>query len=31
LVAQPLMTEQKTPAEPVLDRNWWRGAVIYQI
>jgi alpha-glucosidase len=25
------MTEQKTPAEPVLDRDWWRGAVIYQI
>jgi alpha-glucosidase len=31
VVAQPLMTEQKTPAEPVLDLDWWRGAVIYQI
>ncbi|HZY50415.1 MAG TPA: alpha-amylase family glycosyl hydrolase, partial [Devosia sp.] len=25
------MTEQKTPPEPALDRDWWRGAVIYQI
>ncbi len=31
MVAQPLMTEQKPAGEPVLDRNWWRGAVIYQI
>jgi alpha-glucosidase len=31
LVAQPLMTEQKVPADPVLDADWWRGAVIYQI
>lgn len=31
MVAQPLMTEQKTPPEPALDRDWWRGAVIYQI
>ena len=25
------MTEQKPAGEPVLDRDWWRGAVIYQI
>ncbi|MEO7224207.1 MAG: alpha-amylase family glycosyl hydrolase, partial [Devosia sp.] len=25
------MTEQKAPADEVLDRDWWRGAVIYQI
>ena len=31
MVAQPLMTEQKTPPEPVPDADWWRGAVIYQI
>ena len=31
MVGQPLMTEQKTEAEPMLDKNWWRGAVIYQI
>ena len=31
MVAQPLMTEQKPAEEPVLDMNWWRGAVIYQI
>jgi len=31
VVAQPLMTEQKTPAEPKPDTDWWRGAVIYQI
>ena len=31
MVAQPLMTEQKTPVEPVVDMDWWRGAVIYQI
>ena len=31
MVAQPLMTEQKTPTESVLDADWWRGAVIYQI
>ncbi|MEO6396366.1 MAG: alpha-glucosidase family protein [Devosia sp.] len=31
MVAQPLMTEQKPAGEPVLDRDWWRGAVIYQI
>lgn len=26
-----LMTETKTAPEPVLDPDWWRGAVIYQI
>jgi len=31
LVAQPLMTEQKTPPDTNVDRDWWRGAVIYQI
>ena len=31
MVAQPLMTEQKTPPEPAPDVDWWRGAVIYQI
>ncbi len=31
MVAQPLMTEQKPAGEAVLDRDWWRGAVIYQI
>ena len=31
MVAQPLMTEQKPAGEPVLDQDWWRGAVIYQI
>jgi alpha-glucosidase len=31
VVAQPLMTEQKTPREESLDRDWWRGSVIYQI
>jgi alpha-glucosidase len=31
VVAQPLMTEQKTPPEPPLDKDWWRGTVIYQI
>jgi alpha-glucosidase len=31
VVAQPLMTEQKTTEEEILDRNWWRGSVIYQI
>ena len=25
------MTEQKTPPEPPLDKDWWRGSVIYQI
>ncbi|HQZ13834.1 MAG TPA: alpha glucosidase [Devosia sp.] len=25
------MTEQKTRPEPEVDRDWWRGAVIYQI
>ncbi|MBI4922342.1 MAG: alpha-glucosidase [Devosia nanyangense] len=25
------MTEQKPAGEAVLDKNWWRGAVIYQI
>ncbi len=31
MVAQPLMTEQKSPPDTVMDRDWWRGAVIYQI
>ena len=26
-----LMTETKTSPEPMLDPDWWRGAVIYQI
>ncbi len=25
------MTEQKSVAEPVIARDWWRGAVIYQV
>ncbi|MHB1103382.1 MAG: beta-galactosidase BglA [Devosia sp.] len=25
------MTEQKPVAEPAVDKDWWRGAVIYQI
>jgi len=31
LVAQPLMTEQKSPPDTNVDRDWWRGSVIYQI
>src|SRR6218665_437381 len=31
MTASPLMTEPKTPAEPLVDKDWWRGAVIYQI
>jgi alpha-glucosidase len=31
LTATPLMTEQKPVAEPAVDKDWWRGAVIYQI
>ena len=31
MVAQPLMTEQKSPDTTATDKNWWRGAVIYQI
>jgi alpha-glucosidase len=27
----PPMTEQKTQPETPVDKNWWRGAVIYQI
>ncbi len=30
-MATPLMTEQKPVAEPAIDKDWWRGAVIYQI
>jgi alpha-glucosidase len=31
LIATPLMTEQKPVAETVPDKDWWRGALIYQI
>lgn len=31
MTATPLMTEPKPVAEPAIDRDWWRGAVIYQI
>ena len=31
MTASPLMTEPRTPAEPAIDKDWWRGAVIYQI
>jgi alpha-glucosidase len=31
MIATPLMTEQKSVPEPVVDKDWWRGAVIYQI
>ncbi|WP_240232336.1 alpha-glucosidase [Devosia lacusdianchii] len=31
MTATPLMTEPKITAEPAVDRDWWRGAVIYQI
>lgn len=31
MIATPLMTEPKPVAEPALDTDWWRGAVIYQI
>ncbi len=29
--ATSMMTEPKTVEEPAIDRDWWRGAVIYQI
>jgi alpha-glucosidase len=31
MTATPLMTEPKMIEEPTIDRDWWRGAVIYQI
>ena len=31
MTATPLMTEQKPVAESAIDKDWWRGAVIYQI
>lgn len=31
MTATPLMTEPKPVAEPVVDKDWWRGALIYQI
>ena len=31
MIATPLMTEPKPVAEPAVDKDWWRGAVIYQI
>ncbi|KFC68396.1 Alpha-glucosidase [Devosia sp. LC5] len=31
MTATSLMTEQKHPDEASRDRDWWRGAVIYQI
>jgi alpha-glucosidase len=31
LIATPLMTEPKSVPEPAIDKDWWRGAVIYQI
>ena len=32
MTATPLMTEPRPAAEPrVIDKDWWRGAVIYQI
>jgi alpha-glucosidase len=31
MTATPLMTEPLTPDEPVVNKDWWRGAVIYQI
>jgi alpha-glucosidase len=31
MTATPLMTEPLTPEEPAVDKDWWRGAVIYQI
>jgi alpha-glucosidase len=31
VIGIPPMTEQKTPPAPPLDKDWWRGAVIYQI
>jgi len=31
MTATSMMTEPKTPPEPAIDTDWWRGAVIYQI
>ena len=31
MTATSLMTEPKTSDETTIDRDWWRGAVIYQI
>jgi alpha-glucosidase len=31
IMGVPPMTEQKTPPGPPPDKDWWRGAVIYQI
>lgn len=31
MTATSLMTEPKTAGDPPIDRDWWRGAVIYQI
>ena len=31
MTASTLMTEPKMIEEPTVDRDWWRGAVIYQI
>jgi alpha-glucosidase len=31
MTATSLMTEPKMIEEPAIDRDWWRGAVIYQI
>ncbi|WP_248304917.1 alpha-glucosidase family protein [Devosia sp. FKR38] len=31
MTANPLMTEQKKIDNAVIDKDWWRGAVIYQI
>ncbi len=31
MIASPLMTETKSVPDEVIDKYWWRGAVIYQI